>query len=211
MAEKSKQSKSIFDDKYYYLKIPREVSELRPRLTCAEQFILSRITYWTRKGMPCTHTNAQFAELIGCKDSRFARRIVNRLIKRKLVDIYCKNKRSRELTSLFSVDGKHVIARKASQVFRGEKGRVNRPPSAGSIDPPKPEKAGSINPPTTTENKTKEQLRPEPPSPAEKRASPARPTTGKQRRRLREERERLSELEIANRIQKNRKALLAMG
>jgi hypothetical protein len=90
--------KSIFDDKFFYLKKPVSVmqgqivkdavlkcnpgldrqavsrqgcpesgvefSQFLRRLDPAESEIVSRVVFWTRKGMRCTHTNAQFGELI---------------------------------------------------------------------------------------------------------------------------------------------------
>lgn len=123
MSGEKKQPKSIFDEKFEYLKMPIEVLKI-PKLRFAEKGILSRIVFWTRKGMPCTHTNAQFAELTG-QTERNAGRAVANLLKRGLADAIYRNNRKlkqkncyRELTALVGVRPDMVLKRKAAQVAR---------------------------------------------------------------------------------------------
>lgn len=225
MAEKSKQSKSIFlDDKFKYVKVPVEILRL-PDLVKTDILILSRVAFWTNRGMPCTHTNEQFAELTG-KTSSAAKRSIRKLLKRKYLAAFRKNKRARDLTALRGIAPADVIKRMAAQALRNSKSRGSpTPPSEGHQRPPKSQKEGHQRPPTTTENKTKNNYRPPKPTPAkgqapaalseqdERRRAERRErfeSSLKERKRQREERERLSELEIENRKQKARKALLAM-
>jgi hypothetical protein len=172
--------KSIFDQVFYFLKIPIEVLRLEivsdkvkrcnpqlevssiprfscpegpdfnqffERLSCADQIILSRVIFWTRKGLACTHSNAQFGELINQSEDT-ARGIVRKLIRHKLTDVFYPNRRSRELTALVGVKPEHVTKRKAAQAAKsmgtGSQGGVNPLTSKGQFD-------GNPLTPTTTE------------------------------------------------------------
>ena len=108
--------KSIFDENFKYNKIPLEVYQLRD-LNSDDREILSRIIFWTRRSMPCTHTNAQFAELINKSEST-AYRIIQKLRKKHYADAYYwgdeEKKRkdcNRELTALVGVDYEMVVKR----------------------------------------------------------------------------------------------------
>jgi hypothetical protein len=112
MDKKAKpEHKSIFDDKFKYVKISVEVLKLQG-LNSNDRIILSRIIFWTRKGMPCTQTNKQFAELIGRSESA-AKYSVRKLIRKNYIYAIYWNDRSkgrkdcnRELTSMVGVGSK---------------------------------------------------------------------------------------------------------
>jgi hypothetical protein len=136
--------KSVFDDRFHYLKIPATVMQgqiltetirksnpyltrqMVPHYSCpegidfngflrrldpAELLITSRVIFWTRKGMPCTQSNAQFAELIG-QSERTAKRIIEGLIKQDILEAFYPNRRSRDLTALVGVEMKRIMDRR---------------------------------------------------------------------------------------------------
>jgi hypothetical protein len=121
--DKSKEHKTIFDDTFSYVKVPIEVL-LLPGLRADDMMILSRIIFWTRKGMPCTHTNAQFAELIK-KSEATAKRAISKLKRLHCIDVYlwgdAKKKRkdcNREITALVGVEYEMVVKRMAKNAER---------------------------------------------------------------------------------------------
>lgn len=168
MSGMSEQHKTIFDDRFLYLKIPREVFDI-PGLRIDERAILSRIVFWTRKGMPCTHTNEQFAELLNKSESA-AKRVLTILIKRKLLDAHYRNNKElkrrgahRDLTALVGVEPEKVFKRKAAQVARAKDkswSSTNTPP--GQARPGIDEKAGQVRTGTTTERTKKTTTAPSP-------------------------------------------------
>lgn len=126
--------KTIFDKKYYYTKVSVEIHKIRG-LTSDDRIILSRIIFWTKKGMPCTQTNIHFAELIE-KSIGTARNVIAKLIERKLVDAHYKSDGKshrrgayRDLTALVGVDAKMVVKRKAAQTIRDMSGKQLKPAS----------------------------------------------------------------------------------
>jgi len=170
---------SAFGVNFHYNKMPIEVIEVE-NLSSNDRTILARILYWTRKGMPCSHTNRQFGLLIE-RSERTAERCVAMLIKRKLVDAQYKNDGKahrrgahRDLTALVGVDAEMVLKRKAIQITRATQ-KVKKPRHPCRPDPdilskkqPKPRHQC----PATT-NSTKEQLTAASPLPADGQAQTA--------------------------------------
>lgn len=134
MDEQTKENKhkSIFDEKFKYAKIPIEVLLLKD-INAGDKMILSRVIYWTRRGMPCTHSNRQFGELIGRSETQ-GKGSVYKLIRKGYVHRSTWNDKSkgrrdsnRELTACIGVDAEMQLKRMQVQAERKARAKARQP------------------------------------------------------------------------------------
>jgi len=185
-SKKPTTNKSVFDERFKYLVIPAEILQhtyrvrcygngdgSKKRLTPPEMMIFTRILYWTRKRMPCSQTNQQFAEMVGVTE-RTAKRAIANLIRQGLVKGWYRNSGKthqkgayRDLMAMQYVDLPEIVARTVAQERHRKSSGQNDPMgkahrdklsrSSGQNDPMDRGSSGQIFP-STTNSYNKEQI-----------------------------------------------------